>query len=145
MSTNSEYGYIRDSHYLVVKEDCSGRKESQALDGVFTEKANALLFMEEYVHSYIQKADGEEIATLVAYNPLEEANITYVCQHDFRHKDASVVTTSYSEGKIVVPEKSRTINKWSGVITPEVSIGTVKHVAARPRIMEKTLDRKSVV
>lgn len=142
--TDTEYGFIRDSHYLVIKRDHANTKESKALEGVHTDKRNAVHAMEEYVYNFIVEKDGDAAAENSAMNPLSEVQITYACKYNFRHPIASKVRVSNTLGKVLVPEKTKTIynrdtgKTWTGVTHPAIKIGTSRGCTPLNMPMEKT-------
>lgn len=106
---NNPFGFIRDSHYLIIKHDFASR-ESKALPNAFVNKKDAIYEMESYLENYLKNADGENSYNAKPYN---EAKITYICKNNLSDPGFSNVVKNANNDVIKFSPKSMIMEKVS--------------------------------
>jgi len=88
-------GFLRDSHWIIVKHDFS-QKASVALPQGFLSKYDALMALEKYVEDYLREKDGKDGCNTKIYN---ECKIIYVCKNNLCDPGFSIVNKN-SAGEV---------------------------------------------
>ena len=77
---DSDQMSVKDCHYIVTKDDYT-TGESLAL-GAFTDKHNALSFMESYVNNFVDEQDGLKDSGREIF---QEVQVSYARRVDLQH------------------------------------------------------------
>lgn len=80
-------GYIRDSHWLIVKHDFAQRA-SVSLPQAYLSKYDAMYAMEKFIEDFMKEHDGQHADT----TPRNEAKLVYICKNSVSDPGAHNVT-----------------------------------------------------